>query len=498
MAFWRRPKPKQELAKTGVLSGHTTSDVDRITAALGNPPDLIVHTMRDGGSEPVTLLYIKTMVDEKAIRRDLLAFLSSGSLDDPVTDLNIPMGCQKIEQQILALVRLLLTGHAVLLQEGTRTALVLAVAGISQRSLSESPLERTTRGSRLAFNEDADTNLSLIRRSLPDPRLRVREFFIGERSRTRVALVYIEDLCDPQVLQAITTKIEGIRIDAILGSGFIEQLIESHPYSPFPQTLGTESPTRAAAALLEGKCAIVVSGTPFTLILPSTFVSFYQAVEDYSERFLLGNMYRSLRLIAFIVSITLPGMYVALITYNPELLPLKIASSIAQARSGVPLLPIFEALLFELVIDLLREMGLRLPDPLGQTVGVVGGIVLGDASIRTGLVSPAMLVVAVVTTISTFATPSYSMAQSQRIVRLALMLVAALLGTFGMALGVIALLVHLANMDSMGVPYFAPFSPTRFADLKDTVFRVPLWMMRRRPLTMPSSEQRRRQGDRRR
>ncbi len=498
MAFWRRSRTTRVPTSDGALSGHMKGDVDRIVSVLGHPPDLIVHAVGGVGRDSAALLYIKTMVDEEVIRRDLLAYLDTRTIERSVTDLIIPIGSQKTERQILALARLLLIGHAVLLQEGARDALVLAIDAVKQRALSESPLERTTRGSRASFNEDINTSVSLIRRILPDPRLRVREMVIGERSHTKVAIVYLEDLCDPDLLGEVMTEIEAIKIDALLATGYIEQLIERHPFSPFPQALGTESPVRVSASLLEGKCAVVAAGTPFALVLPSPFVSFYQAPEDYNERFILGNMYRSLRLIAFLISITLPALYVALVTYNPELLPLKIATAVAQGRSGVPLLPIFEALLFELVADLLREMGLRLPDPLGQTVGVVGGIVLGDASIRTGLVSPAMLVVVVVTTISTFVTPSYSMAQSQRIVRIVLMLLAATLGTFGVALGVLALLVHLSNMSSMGVPYLAPFSPVRFADLKDTVFRVPLWMMRKRPVSIPSPRQRVRQGDRRR
>ena len=448
MPLWdrlvRRQKVKGSQTQGAQLTGIPKTDSASISQSLGDPPDLVIRAYEDLPSGAVTALYLSTMIDEESVRQFILLPLTSddgslfGSTKVPGS-VSLPAGKVKAEQNVEKVVNGILLGQVALLRKGDPSALLVAVKGPPTRALAESPLNRTTRGPRVAFTEDLDTNISLLRRSLPDSRLRLEEIIVGRRSKTRVVMGYVDDIVKPEVVRLIKSRILKIDLDGILASGLIEQLIEDHPFSLFPQMLGTELPSKVTSGLLEGRVAIIVAGTPFVVTGPAVFASFFQAQEDYNERFWIGNMYAILRYIALLISLTLPPLYVALSTYNPELLPLKIATSIAIARSGVPFPPIIEALLFELVIDLIREMGLRLPSPLGQTVGVVGGIVLGEASIRAGLVSPAMLAVVVITTISTYSTPVYTMAQSQRLVRIPLMLFSSVFGIFGLTLGLLAI-----------------------------------------------------------
>ncbi|MGE5653005.1 MAG: spore germination protein [Bacillota bacterium] len=505
MPLWgglvRRRRTGNSAAERSRLTGVPTADAENISRFLGNPPDLVTRRYEDLSSGSVVALYLSTMIDEESVRRFVLLPLTEddgslfGSTAEP-DSVAIPTGRVKSEQLIERVTEAVLRGQVALLKRGDRAALLVAVKGPPTRALGESSLNRTTRGPRVAFTEDLDTNVSLLRRSLPDPQMRLDEITVGRRTKTRVAIAYVDDIAKPEVVRTIKGRISRIDIDGVFASGLIEQMIEDHPFSLFPQMIGTELPSKAASGLLEGRVAIIADGTPFVIVGPAVFASFLQAQEDYNERVWIGNLYAVLRYASLLISLTLPPLYVAMSTYNPELLPLKIATAIALARSGVPFPPIIEALLFELVIDLIREMGLRLPSPLGQTVGVVGGIVLGEASIRAGLVSPAMLVVVVLTTISTYATPIYTMAQSQRIVRVPLMLLSAVFGIYGLTLGLLAVLAHLCSLEAFGIPYLSPFAPLRYRDLKDTIIRVPWWMMRSRPsATSRASESDRQDGD---
>ncbi len=506
MPLWDRLLGRRRARSTNgeetLLSGKSANDAAAIARYLGNPPDLVLREFEGLPSGTITALYIASLIDEESVRQFVLLPLTEdgngndliGSSPQP-SRVALPTGSLTAKRSVEHVADALLHGQVALLRQGDRSALLATVKGPPTRALKESQLSRTTRGPRVAFIEDIDINIGLIRRELPDPHLRLDQLVGGSRTQTRVCVGYIDDIARPEVVKTIKERIERIDIDGVTASGAVEQLIEDHPLSLFPQMIDTELPSKCVAGLLEGQVVILVAGTPFTLLGPATFVSFFQAKEDYNERFWLGTMYALLRYIALAFTLTLPALYVALSTYNPELLPLKIASSISLARSGVPFPPIVEALLFELVIDLLREMGLRLPSPLGQSVGVVGGIVLGDASVRSGLVSPAMLVVVVLTTISTFVTPVYSMAQSLRLVRLPLMIIAAVFGIYGLTLGLLVVLAHLCSLESMGIPYLSPFAPLRYKDLKDTFIRVPWQLMRSRPTATSRVTQRDRQDE---
>ncbi len=267
--------------------------------------------------------------------------------------------------------------------------------------------------------------------------------------------------------------------------------------SPFPQILNTERPDKASEALLQGKVVILLDRTPFVLIAPATFGSSLHSPEDYYWRWSLGTLVRMLRYLAAFISVFLPALYIALVSYHPGLIPSDLAFSIAASRDEVPFPPFVEALIMTATMELLREAGLRLPTAIGQTIGIVGGLVIGEAAVSAGIVSPVMVIVVALNAIASFALPSYSIAISFRILQFWLMAAAAIFGLYGIILSYIMINIHIVNLMSFGVPYSTPFAPSFLSDWKDLVLRAPITMMKKRPVyTQPGDKKMMDKGDR--
>jgi spore germination protein KA len=260
-------------------------------------------------------------------------------------------------------------------------------------------------------------------------------------------------------------------------------MIVDNPYSLFPQVITTERPDRAAAALAEGRVVLITDTTPFALILPATLAMLLQSPEDYYHPHGISTAIRWLRYLAFIISVAASPLYVAVTTFHQEMIPFKLLLSVAAAREGVPLPAVLEAIVMEGVFELLREAGIRLPRPVGQAVSIVGALVIGEAAVTAGVVSPLMVIVVATAGIASFATPSYELAIPLRILRFPLMVLAGSLGLFGLTAGLLAVLIHLSGLRSFGVPYLAPLAPLKFGEWKDVLWRAPLWMMHTRPET---------------
>jgi hypothetical protein len=258
-------------------------------------------------------------------------------------------------------------------------------------------------------------------------------------------------------------------------------MIEDSPFSFFPTIQSTERADRVAAGILQGRVAIVTDNTPFVLLVPVTFWSLYYAAEDYYHRWPLASLLRFIRFVSFILSLYLPALFIALSTFSPELIPFKLAVAIAGSREAVPFPVFIEVFLMEMAIEVIREASVRLPGPLGQTIGIVGGFVLGDAAVRAGLISPIITVVVALTAISSFTAPSFAVAIATRLLRFPLMIIATIGGLFGISMATILMVIHLASIRSFGTPYLAPITPFRPEDMKDTFFRVPWWDMNERP-----------------
>lgn len=480
------------------LTGCVKTDGQAIYNGLGKGADIVRRPLQIGNT-PAVLIYISGIVDEKLIYHDILHRLQQ------IKVFNTPskQALNYIAEHILSTSTTkktnlfadiyvdILLGDTVLLVEGVREALIISTKGGERRAVSEPPTERTTRGSREGFVEDISVNLALIRRRIKSTDLAIEVMQIGTRSKTKVALAYLTDIADPQIVQEVRRRLSNIKLDGVLAAGYVERLIEDHNWSIFPQVFGSEQPQRIAANMLEGRIAIFVDGTPYVMTAPTLFIQFFQGAEDYFERLVISSVTRLVRFLAFAITTSLTASYIALVTYHHSLLPTDLLYSVIAARAQLPYSPLVEALMMEIIVEILREAGLRLPQPVGQTLGVVGGIVLGEAIIQANLVSPLIVVVVALSAISSFVFPNYSASLAFRLVKFPLMFLAAMFGALGIAVGWIFYTVHLASMQSFGVPYFAPLAPTRYRDLRDTFIWTGYKIDDQRPASIPHLDDRR-------
>lgn len=463
-------------------------------------------TMKGDSKRRAAVVYLEGRVDKQALHEEVFkslmlesdeTTLQQGLADkimDKICQTSLTIGEFKKVNLVEDLVHALFDGYTLIILDGVAEVLVINIRGGVQRNPDEPPVERTLRGSREGFIEDLPSNISMIRRRLRDPHLVVEKTVVGKRTRTDVAILYIEDIADPEIVRNVKGKLNQIDVDGISAIGYIEQFISDNHYSPFPQFKSTERPDKAVMELLEGRVAIMASGTPWLLIAPSLFVSFLQASEDYYDRPFVATFNRLARYMAFIIAVSLPALYIALLSFQPELIPYQLFVILAQARSQVPFPILVEVLIQEIIIQLVVETGLRLPTSIGQTVGVVAGIVLGQAAINANIATPAIIMVIAFTTIATFSLPNYSMVLAARLIRILFIFATATFGVFGFSISWFIMITHLISLESVGVPYFAPFGPVRYGDLKDSFFKGFIWRYKYRPQSIPQLDRKRQGG----
>ncbi len=505
----KKPSPhstiKDNTSEEIILPEDLTAKVKLLKPYLTKNQDIVSRSFVIEGAENLNavVIYLEGIIDTAILNRDVLNPLLLYSnreqienegpkhLIDRISQTSLNIGQIKKLNTFSDLIQNIFDGLTILIFDGFSEVLALDIRGGEIRGITEPDTEKTLRGPREGFVESLIVNIALIRRKLRDPNLTVEKTIIGKRTRTDVAIIYIQDIASSDIVSNIKEKLSNIDIDGVLDTGYIEQLIEDNPFSFFPQFKSTERPDKTIAHLLEGKVLLMANGIPSALIVPSLFVQFLQAPEDYYERTFIGSFTRMLRYLAFFLAISLPAIYVALLSYQQQLIPFDLIVSLAESRKEVPFPVAVEALVLEIIIQLVMETGLRLPTSFGQTVGVVGGIILGQAAISARLASPAIVIITAVTTICTFAMSTPGMALSTRVLRLPMLLLASSFGIFGVTFGWLIILGHLSSLESLGIPYFSPFAPFRFADLKDSFYRTFLWKMKKRPVSIPSTNKKR-------
>lgn len=469
------------------FSPRLTDNTAQLRRMLGNANDLLISEHRTAGG----IQYAVVCIDGLSNRMLIQEYMLEALIDSDAPDLQLPVQEMRTTSSFDEAVIAILSGDSAVLREGCAAAWVVGTKGWSTRAVEEPQTEALIRGPRAGFTEDFRTNTALIRRRLRDPNLRFETMQLGRRSRTDIAIVYVEGIVNDKILQEVRRRIRTIDVDDVTGSGFVEQWLSDHFLSPFPQIMSTERPDKVTAALLQGKVGIVIDNTPFQLIMPMTFFSFFHSPEDYYQNWLITTVIRIMRFGAAFLATFLPAFYIALLEYHHGMLPSELAFSIAGSREGVPFPAVVEAFAMEATLELLREAGIRLPKPIGQTIGIVGGLVIGEAAVRAGVVSPIMVIIVAITAISSFSLPSYAFAISLRMVRFAVMLSAALFGLYGIVLSYIILNIHIANLMSFGIPYSTPFAPTFLSDWKDLILRAPVRLITSRPDMMKTKDKHR-------
>ncbi|MGB7605018.1 MAG: spore germination protein [Lutisporaceae bacterium] len=500
MGLFTRRKMAEKTKNESYKIESTTSldeNVEKIKLLLTDCEDVIYKEFRVGKEQNLkfTVIFTDGLVDKPFINDSILADLmyhareippDAPELKDELFKLvrygSIPSPELKEVRNIDDAVLAILTGDTVMLIDGTVNIIVIGTKGWPARGISEPTTEAVIRGPKEGFTETYRFNSALVRRRIRDPKLKLKQMQIGRRSFTDIGIMYIEDIAKPELVLEVKRRLSTIDIDAILDSGYIEELIEDNPYSLFPQIKATERPDKVASELYQGKVAILVDNTPFVLIVPATFNTFFHAAEDHYIRWIPATTLRLMRFIAGTLSLITPALYIAGTSYHPGIMPTKMVLSIAAAREGVPFPAVIEALIMELTFELLREAGVRLPTLIGGVVGIVGGLVIGQAAVEAGIVSPIMVIIVAVTAISSFSIPDYGFSHAFRLFRFLLILAAGFLGLYGIVLVLLLMLGHLVRLKSFGTPYLSPFVSFTVSDLKDTMVRLPMFMMKNRPL----------------
>jgi spore germination protein KA len=314
---------------------------------------------------------------------------------------------------------------------------------------------------------------------------------VGALSKTDIVITYLDGIVKDSLVEEVRQRIARIDIDAILESGYIEELIQDNSFTVFPQLGVTERPDRLAAALLEGHVGILVDNTPMVLITPEIFVDMIDATEDYYGNYILASSIRLLRYLFLGISIFLPSFYIALLTFHHGMVPRTLLLSIVSSREGVPFPLFIESLMMQIFFEGLQEASTRLPRVVGQTVSIVGGLVLGQAAVQAGIVSAATVIIVSITGIATFIIPRFNLVPTIRIIRFFMMILSGLLGLYGIFIGTLITLIHMVKLRSFGASYLSPLAPLNLIDLKDTFVRAPLWAMIFRPeYTEPKDQKR--------
>ncbi len=462
---------------------------------LGNSPDIIYREVKIGESGIQTLLvYINGLADTDSIAEHVVKSLTfearcidpanlKQSTIDTIKEHALSITEVREVESFQKLLSYLLSGDTVIFVQGLEAAIIVSArSGSVHRNVSEPVTEAVIRGPREGFIENLRINSALIRQRIKSPKLRFEELTVGSITQTEVWVAYLDGLADKSLIGEVKARLAQIKIDGILESGYLEEFIQDAPFSPFPTIQSTERPDVVAAALLEGRVAILTDGTPMALIVPATFIQFLQSAEDYYQTFIFASFIRALRYFSFFIALFLPSLYIAVTTFHQEMLPSALALSFAAARQGIPFPAFVEALIMEIAFEILREAGLRLPRPVGQAVSIVGALVIGEAAVRASIVSPAMVIIVAATAIASFTIPGFVFGLSVRLLRFPIMALSASLGFFGLMMGGFILFVHMSSLRSFGVPYLASIAPANWAGQKDIFIRAPWWTMIRRPL----------------
>lgn len=469
--------------------------IHEIYKLMGNQNQLAVKEFYIGEGKDkleAVIVFIGGLVDVDRIDRELLHPLINNaqikglkkeeSLVDEICKRFIPMSTIETTKDEKKIEHAMKRGYAVIMIDNLETSILANVKGGEFRTIKEPTDEVSIGGTKESFVEELDVNISIIKRGLRDKHLTIEKFIVGERSQTDIAILYLNDVADEKVVNEIKKQIEEINTDIIYSAGQFIQFLNINVYSIFPQVYTTERIDTVLSDIAQGRVSIMIGGTSYVCAAPSSFTDFFQGVEDYNQLPVIATFNRMLRFLAFIIITTLSALYLTLLEHNSELLPSDFATAIIQSRKEIELTPFMEILFMQISVDFLREGGLRLPRKISQTLSVVGGIIIGDAVIRGKIVSPTTLLVIGITTIATFLVPNYEMGSALRLLNYIMILIANVLGIFGITLVLFFTIVHLSSIKTFGVSYFS-FS---LEQMKDMFVRVPLKCMNKRSSTIPN------------
>ncbi|MFY4776762.1 spore germination protein [Metabacillus sp. RGM 3146] len=462
------------MRKMNKLDGSAKVSMEEVLAIFRRSSDFI-QFQGEGIETNYWVTYIRTLIDPGIFQKSILPYLANrkwGNLKElknmiPIEDSNLTIDTHVIKEKLNQ-------GYIMLTESQYGLPCLLIQCTLNKtRSVTIPEVEFSVIGPKEAFVESIDTNINLIRKRLPVEELKVREITVGDVSKTKIAIMYLDNIVDKENVHTVIQRISDIKFDQIIDSSFITQIIADNQNSPFPQLLDTERSDRTTASITEGKVAILVDGSPHALLGPTTLLEFFFAFDDYYVNYIVASFTRIVRLFSVAFSILVTPLYVAALNYHYELIPRDLLNTLVSSRREVPLTPLLEVIFLELSIELLREAGARLPTKVGQTIGIVGGIVIGTASVDAGLTSNVLLIIVALAALASFTTPVYLVSNTIRFLRFPFLLFAEFYGLVGIVFCFNFLAVHLLRLTSLGRPYLEPIYPPRLKDLKDSIVRLP-------------------------
>ncbi|HEX2926505.1 MAG TPA: spore germination protein [Ruminiclostridium sp.] len=437
------------------------------------------------------ILFIDGMTDRGVISNNILQPLmlfSNLDIKEEARDIGefifnrlIPFNQIKKVKDFKELVSDVNFGGCAIFVDGLEYAYAADTKNWDHRSVGPPRSETVIRGPQEAFNEQVRANTALLRKILKDKDLTAENISIGKRSNTPCAVMYIRDIANESLVEEVVKRVKSIKVDYIFDSGELEQLLEDNTFLTAPQIFATERPDMVARMLSQGSIAVILDGSPYVLVMPATITEFLSTPEDINIRFPYVNFIRIIRILGVGIALLLPGLYIAITNYHQEMIPTNLLFAIEASREIVPFPTVVEILVMEFSFELIREAGIRIPGAIGSTIGIVGGLILGQAAVTANLVSPILIIIVAITALGSFAIPSFSMSFSIRIIRFGYIILAAVAGFFGVALGIVLQALLLASSKSFGVPFLTPFGPVTNGKYSDRLLRKPMWKQESRP-----------------
>ncbi|WP_100011357.1 spore germination protein [Lentibacillus sediminis] len=439
-----------------------------------NNPDL-VFTIYEHQKKKIAVFYIGYLVEPEMVHNYLLKPLltSDKTWANPDILNDIPLSTGKTKEKLQDILQNILIGEVFIYVEGEPAAVSFILSKKEKRNLTQAETESLVQGPKVAFTESIAINMNIVRWNIHSTDLVLEKIMIGERAPREVRLIYLKSIANETDVNTMRQRLKDLEIDQLEDSSVLMQYIEDSSQTIFPQFYSSELPDRFAYTVTRGRIGVLVENSPTAILAPSTFFSFFESTEDLYMRWNAGTFLRYLRFIAIIISVLLTPLYVAATTFHYEIIPTQELITIGESRAIVPFPPIFEALLLEFIIELLREAGARLPTKIGQTIGIVGGIVIGTAAVQAGITSNFLIILVALSALASFTTPNYMMGTAIRIIRFPMIILAGTLGMIGMMFGVCFLIIHLLKLSSLGRPYLSPVYPFRWEDLNKTLYRLP-------------------------
>ena len=454
-----------------------------------------IHYINNRPDLSVTLIYVDGMVDTKIVNEDILkpltqekAFMEAKNAKDIIEFIEngaIYHSSRKKRLTLKETLEDILKGSAALVFDSEKTAVTFEVIGYEKRAVTEPVAENAVKGSKDSFIEVLRVNTSLVRRKITSPYLRIKEVFAGKHTRTAIAVIYIENITNKKIVNEVFKRLNSTNVDGVISAGYIEEYIKDRKRTIFPLMLNTERTDKFCQYLLEGRIGLIIDGLPNAYILPATFNIFFQAPEDYSQHFVISSFLRCLRYICAVISLTLPGFYIALTTFHQEMIPTLLAYTIVKSKQNVPFPTSTSVLFMQVAFEILLEAGLRLPKYIGQAISIIGALVVGQAAVQANLISPLVVIIIALTGMTGFTIPNQDFSNSMRIVRFVLILFSTIAGLYGLSIGLVLIIYHLNTLDTFGVPYLSPFVASEGKGIaKDTIIRMPLFLMKKRPVNL--------------